>query len=368
MAEPDPGVVETAAQRALRIPEILEMVLGHVTLPLRSSGIIEAAQMRQDWLDSDLAARGTNKHWKAILDKKLHRQMLMEDTLENSIFDVTAVPQAYLHLFANLPEPPDSLDTLIGKSKGKALPYTGICIAVCAATLRVLVLDSFLLDAIAAHCAARPYVRFPNLRSISLFFLRDGTAQYHDEIVLAQAKAFLAGLPDLGSLVVGTGAWTLRGNGEYALEHGVVQLLKAIPGLAVESVIMIMVLARLRIVAAEQVTQILAHFPIVNHLELQVWGLLRLSGMLPAALRCVRITCVQNMIPEVLAILANPREMPHLETVPQIFLDDVQDSHIAAGVTTSMVDEAIVGLRKRASLKAVQGDFEEYYKLINSDG
>ena len=83
-----------------------------------------------------------------------------------------------------------------------------------------------------------------------------------------------------------------------------------------------------------------------------------------------RFTDRMYIITDLLAILADPLNLPNLQVIPQVSLVARELAHPAdlpsrTDVTSAMVNQAIEGLKGRAGLKDGNHDSTAYYNLVN---
>ena len=227
MAEPDAGVVESAAQRALCIPEILEMIFDYLTFPSRHSRphiTASTAPAAPCSAYPDLSVRGTNSLWKFVVDRRLCRTM---NGHENAMA-IENLPVSYLPIYAGMA---DSLHQCyrISAARAEVLPYMSICLAVNSQTLVALTLDLPNLTALAGFYATVPYLEFVSLSCVLLVIKTDKFEDV-DQAAVDQVVSFLGSL----SHIRGLSFWTdcpqqLEGASSQTM-HWVSQLLRGIPG------------------------------------------------------------------------------------------------------------------------------------------
>ena len=153
---------ESAAQRALGIFEIVDLIASHIQIDF---SMVSRAEDFRLWNDAGFIARGVNSLWKQTFDQKMLRS-----TTNSSMYTcLDRLPLPFLRIMAISPELSSSLNRI------KAYyPHRWQLDAVCSiliqsiGNLQSLSIDTEILVAISAQVRARPPLRLPRLRELQL--------------------------------------------------------------------------------------------------------------------------------------------------------------------------------------------------------
>ena len=353
----------TAATRALAIPEILDLVVGHLAVPGPLKWLFDDG--RSEWLASDIATRAVNSQWKEAVDKVF----LLPFLDDAACLDIYFIPIAGMRLLASIPEQLHLVQNLSAKSLvEKASPYAPAIFVACWQNLRCIDLDLQSLCVLSLDYAANPHPNFHNLATLNLDLrCRRSSDGYASVQYLRDIAAFLGSLTNLTSVsfcarTYGLGAEDI----EEALPWYQVLIMLAVPSWSVEQVT-IGVSAGSAIPDA-QLGQILGHFAPFRCLTLHLMCYMHFNHVFPPSIEELDIRCYLNVIPNILQVLARTEEVPLLKKLPKIKGHTYYDPAFpgSAEVSQDLVRRALQALKARGGITDLETTGPELYGLVRS--
>lgn len=183
------SIHETAAQRALQVTELLEIILGHTILPGINSARPETRE--RAWKATTVACRAVCRLWKGVCN-----DLLRAVFMPNAVVESSNVPAAFLRILASdqsmAATVTDYTDNIRCIGYTAALNWS-LAAHASSESVTELAFNLRTLGAISAIRCVCPYVRFPNLHCCCL--LLSVSTPYVNEFSLGQMRAFIASLP-----------------------------------------------------------------------------------------------------------------------------------------------------------------------------
>ena len=165
---------ETAAQRALGLLEIVDLIAGHVQHDFYSS--TEEADPKTVWAESGQLARGVNSLWKRTFDKRMLRGACLGESRTHLYLH--RIPKPGYRILAGTPGLLSGISEIKGHIGSYPATMASIVVSICAETLTSLTMNKELLVALSALFQARPYLRFDNLRYLEVDFASYGIDEH----------------------------------------------------------------------------------------------------------------------------------------------------------------------------------------------
>lgn len=357
---PNPGVHQTATERALGNYDILTMVISRLEYPSDSWTYNEC---KEGWPLITLP-RLVSKLWKSEWDKALAQALHTQNET------LTSQPLAYLSILASVSRLPWQRISLSRYSRytGTACKALAGIVRICASHLRHLELPGLALVSIAQHVADGADIEFPQLRYLKLDL--ESMEDKHPSKLVRAAISVLRHMPVLASCAIEVRPHEMRGQGQVPWQQR--EIVLAVRSRRVTDL-------HLKIsgwygdLRSMELGPLLEHFPKVQSLHLEsLFSRADLTKeMWPANLERLTIEGAPQNSPQLLQISSNPAIMPNLTHLPVItydstILDEYENEFPAEWtVTRWMVDQAVTGLRRRGGIPDFESVKLDLYDLVN---
>lgn len=340
MSSATAGTHETAAQRALQIVEVLEIILDYTISPGIDSD--DRTVQKAAWESSTICCRAVNKTWKQVFNG-----VLLSYFNRKGILQSFSTPVSVLKILAGdrmlAAQVAQFDDNTVHMSYAKVLPW---CLAILCACDSITTLELGLdtLEAISGIQDACPYMGFPSLTEFAILF---SVRFPRPGVSLPRMEAFIKSLPDFFS-------------GTCILE-GALDALES-PPLSWQVFILARALVRRTEVfldiqclrmsedAASQVACLLEQAQAITGLSLTLeWPLALLSKSIPSSVDYLELDCFPTALPSILEVLADPTHVPHLREIPSLKISEhsAREEEDDFLVTEASIGATVEGLRKR---------------------
>lgn len=357
MASPSAGIHETAAQRALQIVEVLEIVLSYTVCPGINSK--DRREREKAWEASAMDCRAVNKLWKRAYNGLLlscfraKGRVLHAYTTPTSMLRVIAGDQLLAAQVQNYNDDTSHM----GYTKTSSWSF-----AVLASSMNIthLQLNLETLEALSGIHTACPYMQFPRLIYFETGFF---SARAQQALPLRQIDAFIERLPLLQGVCL-----VLEENPDVRdtppLSWRSYSIARAISGLSKRW--LSIDCTGMSKDAATQVMSLIDQARALSQLRLVFdWPLALLSDGIPPSITWLQLECPPAQLPGVLDALTEPSQVPHLTTIPSI--EVIEPSKPGepreAIVTGASISAAVEGLRKRG-VKDLEKEAPKLYDVL----
>ena len=366
------GIHESASTRALGMYDVVASIASY-------SPVWHDPDMKQeDWEASGLLARGVNKVWREAFDAHIDSCVIQSNGIlrvavvnETDTFHQVPLPVLRILSSSDRCRAVNAICAILPRAKDISARLAGVLVTQAASGLQKLGLDIPILPALSSEICRLGRICFPNLQGLALLLQNHHLDIELDASAVRAASRFLSTLTNLSTLHL-----------DFEEEDGgreggifcwqTLYLLLSIP--ATNLALLHLAIRSFRAIDSASLASILSHFAPAPSLELDLEDLsepMQLDFCFPATLPVLKCSGGTSQIRKVLNVLADPRQLPMLQEVPEIVQTDKKSrmsyqAEPVSAITARMVAKVIVGLEKRGTIDNVRAKAQKLFELVDA--